>query len=203
MCAPTFVSAFKVISDARRGLTWLPLFRQLVTSAGCPESNQWVFNSEKRGNPRDLRKTDLIIPSHQGSGSPVTLPRWIKPPWTAPRKLIPEYLRKYNEVRLVSSVNYTSSSGTSVWISNSGNGSSSTVAGDYAQVHVLRLRYHSSNHCKMGPLDSSKPFLSDTIRGLNVQEAGLSVVFVALQEFNQAATTKAVKEHQDVFTWKC
>lgn len=72
MCAPTW------LSSSPPSPFFFFLFRQLVTSAGRPESNQGVFNTrEERKTLETKERQNLIIPSHQGSGSPVTLPHWI------------------------------------------------------------------------------------------------------------------------------
>lgn len=156
MCAPTFISSFKATREARWGAHVTSLFSQLLTSAGCPESNQGVFNTEKRGNPWDLRETE---PDH-----PVSSRLWLSCDLSTLNKTSPHsssetnsrVLKKiqWGQIGIFSKLHLRLSQ-RRLNSTHSPNGSSFTVAGDYVKVHMLRAWWHTSNQRKTGPLDRS------------------------------------------------
>lgn len=174
------------------------LICQLVTSAGCPESNQGVFNTEKRGNPWDLRETE---PDH-----PVSSRLWLS---CDPSTLNKTSLHCSSETnsRVLKEIQWAQIGIISklhlrlrhccLNSTHSRNGSSFTVAGDYVKVHMLRAQRHTSNHYEMRPLDwlLQSLFLRYTLKGSEPCAGKIITVSVfALQELNWAATTKVVKE---------
>lgn len=167
-------------------------FCQLVTSVRCPESNQRVFNTEKRGNRWDLRETE---PDH-----PVSSRLWLS---CDPSTLNKTSLHSSSETnsRVLKEIQWAQIGIISKWhlwlghrslnLTHSWDGSSFTRAGDYVKVHMLRAWWHTSNHCKMGLLDRLliSLFFRRYIRAHKI----IADDFFALQELNWAATTKAVK----------